>query len=142
MPIDPRHAVRALIGLTGFGVLSAGIGTVMAVSMHGGGVPAGYLEGTPFRSFVLPGLILGGIVGGTQLISAIALSRRRPSALRWTAIAGFGMLLWLFTELAMLQHFSWLQAVYFAFGVVELVLVFALLGLVPRVMVRWSHAPP
>ena len=142
MTIDPRHAVRALIGLTGFGVVSAGIGTVMAVSMHGGGVPAGYLEGTPFRSFVVPGLILGGIGGGTQLMAAITLVRRRPSALLWTAIAGFGMLSWIFTELAMLQHYSWLQTVYFAFGVVELVLVFALLGLVPRVMVRWCQTLP
>lgn len=99
-----------------------------------------YLEGTPFRSFLVPGLILGGIVGGTQLVATIALSRRRRSALLWTAIAAFGMLLWIFVELAMLQHYSWLQTVYFAFGVVELVLVLALLGIVPRMMERWSPA--
>ncbi len=140
MPIDPRHAVRTLLGLAVFGVLSAVIGTVLAVAQQGAGVPISYLAGTPFRSFLVPGLILGGIVGGTQLVAAITLARRRHSALLWSAIAAFGMLLWIFIELAMLQHYSWLQAVYFAFGIVQLVLVLALLGLVPRIMERWRPA--
>jgi hypothetical protein len=137
MPIDPRYAVRALIGLTVFGVLSAGVGTVLAIGQQGAGVPASYLAGTPFRSFLVPGLILGGIVGGTQLAAAITLVQRRRSALLWSAIAAFGMLLWIFVELAMIQHYSWLQTIYFMFGIIELVLVLALLGLVPAVMARW-----
>jgi hypothetical protein len=137
MPIEPRYAVRVLIGLALFGLVSAGIGTVLAVAQDGAGVPASYLAGTPFRSFLGPGLILGG-VGGTQLAAAVALWRRWDTALLWTAIAAFGMLLWIFVELAMIQHYSWLQSLYFAFGVVELVLVLALLGIAPRVMRRWD----
>lgn len=137
MPIDPRHAVRALIVLTVFGVLSAVIGAVLAIAQQGGGVPAAYLAGTPFRSFLVPGLILGGVVGGTQLAAATSLAQRGRFALLWSAIAAFGMLLWIFIELAMLQHYSWLQSVYFAFGILELILVLALLGLVPPVMMRW-----
>jgi hypothetical protein len=34
-------------------------------------------------------------------------------------------------ELAMMQQFSWLQAAYFILGGLELLLVFALLGIVP-----------
>jgi hypothetical protein len=141
MPIDPRYAVRALIGLAGFGLISAAIGTVLAIAQQGGGVPASYLAGTPFTSFLVPGLILGGIVGGTQFVAALALWRRWPTALVWAAIAAFGMLLWIFIELAMIKHYSWLQTAYFALGVVELVLVLALLGIAPGVMRRWGPEP-
>jgi hypothetical protein len=47
-----------------------------------------------------------------------------------SAIAGFGMLIWIFVELAIIRRYSWLQAAYFALGVMELILVFALLGIV------------
>jgi hypothetical protein len=57
-------------------------------------MPTSYLAGSPFTSFLVPGLILGGIVGGTQLAAAIALIRRARSALLWSAVAGCGMLRW------------------------------------------------
>ncbi len=132
LPLGSCQARRALLGLTVFCAVSAAIGTVMALALQGAGVPVAYLAGTPFRSFLVPGLILGGLVGGTQLVAAISLWQRRRVSLLWSAIAAFGMMLWVFVELAMLQHYSWLQAVYFALGVVELVLVLVLLGIVPR----------
>lgn len=138
MPIDPRYAIRALIVLECLGVVSAAIGTVMAIGQDGGGVPLSYLDGTPFTSFVVPGMILGGIVGGTQLVAAFALWRRWSAGLLWSAIAAFGMLLWIFIELAMIQHYSWLQSTYFAFGIVELILVLAALGIAPAAMRRWD----
>lgn len=132
-----RIAVRVLIGCAWFGVISAAIGTVMAVAQNGAGVPIAYLDGSPFDSFVVPGIILGAVVGGTQFATAIALHRRWRFALLTAAIAAFGMLLWIYVELAMIQLYSPLQSIYFAFGIVELVLVLALLGIAPNVMPRW-----
>ncbi len=132
MPVSPVHLLRVLIALTTFGVLSAAIGTVMAIGMDGAGVPPSLLEGSPFHSFVMPGLILGAIVGGTQFVAAVALVRRMRAALLLAAVAGLGMLIWIFVELAVIRHFAWLQAVYFGFGIVELVLVLLLLGIAPR----------
>jgi hypothetical protein len=136
--------VRALIGLAAFGVLSAAIGTVMAIGMDGAGVPASVLDGSPFHSFVAPGIILGAIVGGTQLAAAVALVRHARAALLLAAVAAFGMLIWIFVELAVMQHYAWLQAVYFGFGVVELVLVLLLLGIAPRAVtpLRAESAAP
>jgi len=64
---------------------------------------------------------------------------------RWHIIlathpAGFGMLIWIFVELAMIRQYSWLQAVYFARGVLELSLVLALLGIAPVLFepLRWQ----
>jgi hypothetical protein len=130
LPLPDRVVTRLLAALTLFGALSAVAGAVLAIAANGAGVPLGYLADSPFPSYAVPGVILGVVVGGTQLAAAIALLRKQRSALLLSAIAGFGMLIWIFVELAIIRRYSWLQAAYFALGVMELILVFALLGIV------------
>ena len=132
-PLSSGLLIRVLVALEVFGALSAMIGAVFALALHGGGVPVEYLANSPFSSFVVPGLVLGIVVGGTQTVAAVALVARRQHALLLSAVAGFGMLIWIFVELAVIQHYSWLQGVYFAHGVLELLLVLALLGVAPSV---------
>jgi hypothetical protein len=52
-----------------------------------------------------------------------------------SAVAGFGMLIWIFAELAIIRQYSWLQALYFGLGAMELIFVLALLGIVPALVV-------
>ncbi|MET0928638.1 MAG: hypothetical protein ABWX74_03925 [Aeromicrobium sp.] len=132
-PISSSSTAWALECLLIFGTVSAGIGTFLALAMGGGGFPLELLEGTPFKSPTAPGLLLGVGIGGTQLGAAVALMRRAPSSLLLSGVAGTAMLIWIFTEVAMLDGFQWLQAFYFAVGIVEIVLVLALLGIRPEV---------
>jgi hypothetical protein len=128
--------VRILTVLLGFGALSAFVGSVLAIWLNGAGVPLEYLATSPFTSYVIPGLVLGLVVGGTQLAAAIALRTCRSVALPLSAVAGFGMLIWTFVELAMIKQYSWLQTAYFALGGLELILVLALLGIIPALVER------
>ncbi|SEM68165.1 hypothetical protein E3O25_15075 [Cryobacterium sp. TMT1-3] len=125
---------RVLVGLLVFGAVSACAGAVLGIAANGAGVPLSYLAGTPFSSYVVPGLILGIVVGGTQLASAVALLAHWRVALILSTIAGFGMVIWVFAELAVLTEYSWLQTLYFGLGAVELIAVLALLGVVPRLV--------
>jgi hypothetical protein len=131
LPVPSRIVARLLVALTLFGALSALTGAVLAVAANGAGVPLEYLANSPFPSYAVPGLILGAVVGGTQLAAAIALLRRQRLALLLSAIAGFGMIIWIFVELAIIRQYSWLQSAYFALGALELILVLALLGIIP-----------
>ncbi len=70
------------------------------------------------------------MIGGTQSLAAVLLIRRRPSALLWAAVAGFGMIVWIFVETGLIRGLSWLQVLYFATGTLQLVLVLVLLGVV------------
>ncbi len=70
---------------------------------------------------------------GTQAAAAIALLTRRHWALLAAAVAGFAMLIWIFTEVAIIGYF-WLQSVYFGLGMLELILVLALLGVAPGIV--------
>jgi hypothetical protein len=133
-PASNHVVVWTLTALVAFGALSAVVGAVLAITANGAGVPLEYLKNSPFSSFFIPGLILGVVVGGTQLAAAIALLARRGIALLLSTVAGFGMLIWIFIELAMMQQFSWLQGAYFTLGGLELVLVLALLGIVPALV--------
>ena len=121
-------ARRALIGLLVFGAVSAVAGGVLGVALNGAGVPLDYLQGTPFSSYVIPGLILGVAVGGTQSVAAIAVWRTAPWGMAAASVAGFGMIIWIFVELAILTEYSFLQSIYFAVGLVELLLVLRMSG--------------
>lgn len=110
---------RTLVVLLVFGAVSSFGGGVLGVFFGGAGVPLGYLEGTPFTTFVVPGLILGVVVGGTQAVAALGLLRRHPWSGLGAAVAGFGMIIWIFVELALIGEFSWLQVVYLALGIAE-----------------------
>lgn len=132
IPSRPLRIV--LIALMSFGTASALLGAVMGVLFDGAGVPVEYLTGSPFTSYLVPGLILGVVVGGSQAIAALALIRRARSALMSSAVAGFGMLIWIFAELAIIGEYSWLQTLYFSLGALQVTAMAALLGIAPRIV--------
>ncbi|WP_139003365.1 hypothetical protein [Arthrobacter crystallopoietes] len=126
--------VRALVALLLFGAVSALAG---GIGIAGFGVGAEYLARTPFPSLLIPGLILILVVGGTQLAAAVLLIAKKASALLLAGVAGFGMVIWIFVELVLMAEYSWLQSLYFGLGILELVLVYALLGIAAPIVGRW-----
>ena len=88
--------------------------------------PPEYLQGSPFDSYVLPGIILALVLGGVHLVAFSMLLRRHRWAHFAAAAAGFDALIWIFVQMVYIP-FSPLQAVYFLAGIAELG--FLLLGL-------------
>jgi hypothetical protein len=141
LPLSSKKFSGVLVALLIFDAVSCFGGAVLAIFFNGAGVPLEVLEGTWFQSsFMVLGLILGIILGGTHAVAAFALMTRRHWSLLASAAAGFAMLIWTFTELAMIGY-SWLQSVYFGFGTLELILVLALLGIAPTVVSPWRASP-
>ena len=134
LPLSNHIVVKALAALAVFGALSAFVGAALFIAVNGAGVPLEYLAHSPFSSYFVPGLVLGVVVGGTQVAAAVSLIAKQFAALMLSAIAGFGMLIWVFVELAIIRQYSLLQAAYFGLGGLELILVLALLGLVPALV--------
>jgi hypothetical protein len=130
-----RLARWTLLIVTAFNALSAVGGGIAVVATGGMGMPVSMLAGGPFTSFALPGVILLVVVGGTQTTALVLLLARRAPALLWAAIAGFGMVIWIFVETGIIAGISALQVIYFVTGILQLALVLALLGitrLLPR----------
>lgn len=98
-------------------------------------IPDSFLEGSPFDSFVVPGLALALVVGGTHLLAFVMAARRMRWAMLASAVAGFGVLIWIFVQMVYIP-FSALQATYFGLGIAELAAVLVQLD----VLHPWAHA--
>lgn len=103
----------------------------VAVSAVGGGlslvfgktdIPLSELSG--FSSFLIPGLVLTLVVGGTNAIAGIAVLRKSKRAVEWSATAGFSLMIWFFVELYLVSGHNFLQVIYFSLGILLLILTF------------------
>jgi len=141
-----RRAGRpvALIGLTvlffveGVGALFGGI--PMLVHPHEGplGMPLDQLSGSPFGSFLIPGLLLTLVLGVYPLLAALLVWWRpnwkamapleRLTGRHWTwsvgVTAGLAMMIWIAVQVAMLEMRHPLQAVIAAIGLVVVSVIF------------------
>lgn len=88
---------------------------------------AQYLEGSPFASYFVPGVLLAVALGGLHLVAFVMVLRRHPWAHFISAAAGFDALIWIFVQMVFIP-FSALQAVYFIAGAAELGFVLLALG--------------
>ncbi|RIJ76575.1 hypothetical protein D1871_11865 [Nakamurella silvestris] len=95
------------------------------------GLPLRLIESTGLNSYLWPGIILLVVIGGTQTVAVVAELRHRSTGLFWSAVAGLGMLIWIFVELAIMGEFTPLHGIYFVTGMAQVVLVLALLGVLP-----------
>lgn len=105
-------ASTMLIAVTAFAAVSAVGGGIGVVATNGLGIPLAYLRTTPFSSYVIPGLILGMVVGGSALVATILVVLRHP----WGDVVSFGagaiMVGWIIGEILLLRQLTWLQGVY------------------------------
>lgn len=86
------------------------------------GVDRDWLDGSPFGDYVVPRLILGVIVGGSQLLAAAAVWRRAPG--RRVAAPGAAVVLmgWIVVQVAIIGYVSALQPIVLAYALAELAL--------------------
>lgn len=128
--------VQAFVAVTSvLGGAALIAGSVLDMSGTPLAIPTSYLEGSPFSSFVVPGLALMLIVGGTHIAAFVMVARRMRWAMLAAAIAGFGVLVWIFVQMVYIPY-SPLQLTYFVLGLAELAAVFVQLD----VLHPWSHA--
>lgn len=97
--------------------------------------PSEYLAGSPFESYLVPGLLLAVVLGGVHLVAFVMVLRRHRWSHLMSAVAGFDALIWIFVQMVFIP-FSPLQLVYFAVGLAEVGLVLLGLGVLRRLVAR------
>jgi len=102
--------------------------------------PPAWLAGTMFGSYLIPGLILAVVVGGSASAAMFATLCERDAGRLFSGVAGGILLGWLVGEplilppVAFAPQFWWLEAIYVAAG---------LMMLVPAAAIRWAvHKSP
>jgi hypothetical protein len=113
-----RLVLAALEGSTGIAALG-GLGYALAGAPA---VPTAWLDRTPFRDYRVPGLVLGGVVGGTMLTASASVVRRDPHARALSTVAGLTLTAWIAAQVGMIGPRSWLQPAFFGVGLATIAL--------------------
>jgi hypothetical protein len=103
--VNPFVAVTAVVG-----------GLALVTGLEGDRFPLKLLESTPFSSYVLPGLILTVVVGGSATLAVIALLHGLDNGASVSIVAGAILMGWIIGEALLLHQPSWFEAFYFALG--------------------------
>ncbi len=107
------------IVVSAFVAFSAIRGGIALISTGGLGMSTELLNGV-LPSYTIPGIILVTIVGGTHLLSAVALIRKRDYSSILLFISGCGLAIWLFTQLYIMKTPHFLQIINFTFAIFEI----------------------
>jgi hypothetical protein len=112
---------KTLKGILLFNALSAiggGVGLVTGALP----VPVTLLRHTSLDSFVIPGLFLGVVIGGSALAGAIAQRAHASRARLMSFVSGVIMVGWIAGETVLVRGFSVLQGLYLLTGLLVVVL--------------------
>lgn len=109
-----RKIISFLEFLVGLSAIAGGYGLI---TTNGLGMPVVWLKDSVFTSFIYPGIVLLFIVGGTYIISAVCVWKKKIYMNEAQIITGFALMIWIFTEMYIIKQPHILQVVYFGIGI-------------------------
>ena len=117
-------ALAAALLFQGLSGLVGGIGLVADPSGALFQFPASWLDGSPFRDYLIPGLILLVVLGAGPLIALVAVWRKLPWARRAAQLVGVALIVWIAVEVVVIgyQPEPPLQLIYEGVGLLILLL--------------------
>ena len=110
----------ALEVFTALGAIPVGLMLLTDPTGAGVGFPSGWIEATPFGSYLVPGLYLFAMNGVAMLVLAALSIQRHRWAPGLTVTLGAGLLIWIAVQVVVMPETSALQA---AFGAIGLTLI-------------------
>jgi hypothetical protein len=116
LPLAAKVSI-VLLAVMGIAALPSGWGLMHpAADGTALGMPPEWLQGTPFPSFFIPGLILFALFGiGALATAALALVRSWPAPYFSFAL-GVGLIIWIAVQLLVLRRYFFLQPVMAVWG--------------------------
>jgi hypothetical protein len=109
----------AMVGVNGSAAATAiGGGIALAAGWEADRFPRSWLSDTPFDTYLMPGVLLTGVVGGSAAVATVATLRGAPSAPRLSVLAGTIMIGWIGAEAIVLPApaRSWTELFYLVTG--------------------------
>jgi menaquinone-dependent protoporphyrinogen oxidase len=120
--LPPLRPARGLLAtaclLTGITAFAGGLALVTSPDGALVHMPTSVLSHSPFSTFLIPGLLLLLVVGGSNVIAGWLVMRDRLRANAWAFAGGAALLGWIVTEMVMLRTVNVLQFVYFGMSVI------------------------
>ena len=103
--ISNRYLLATILGVVALSSFGGGLYGMMRAKY----IPLEWLEGSVFRDYFIPSLILFLIVGGLSLVAAIIVIRAHRMARRIAFIDGIVILIWIVFQMNIIGYVSWMQ---------------------------------
>lgn len=127
-----RNILLILLAFLGLGAIGGGGVLIISPSGKLMGMPLSMLDHSPFKSFLIPGIILFLFLGIAPLLLIIALLKKSASKIAerinffkdmhwswsYTIYMGFTLIFWIQIEMMFLSAVSWLHTFYMFLAVV------------------------
>lgn len=98
-----RITLAVIEAFIGVGAISGGIALLIGVFDQW--LLVAFLQGTPFRDYTIPGLVLTIFIGGGMVLAAVAQFIQRQWSVLFSVAMGFVMIGWEIAEIAMIDRF-------------------------------------
>lgn len=105
--------------------LGAVYGGVMLISDPTGwkiGMHTGMLKHSPFKDFLVPGIILFIVLGLGSLVTCAMATLHTPRYSLWIIFFGFAIAIWISVQMLMLREVYFLQVLFGAIGITLMIL--------------------
>ncbi len=102
--------------------LPAGFLLVQAPDGSSLGLPPGLIAGSPFDSYLIPGLVLFIVLGGFNALLFILLLRKSGTFFYPSALMGLALVIWILLQAYWIGWVSFLQPFYLLIGLIQLTL--------------------
>jgi hypothetical protein len=106
-------------------------GLLIISSPDGGGIlnlQLSLLKNTPFKNFLVPGIILTVFVGITNLLAVFFNIQRHANRYNWAMAGGLMLCGWIIVQMILLNVTSWLQFIYLGTGLQVMLIAYQLKG--------------
>lgn len=116
------YGLGVLQTFIGLGAVGGGLGLALEPSGANLGIPLELLEGSPFSTYLIPGIVLLGVNGLGSLAGAAASFMRLRHAGETAMALGLFLVAWIVLQVYWFAGVHWLHALYFGLGWLELLL--------------------
>ena len=86
------------------------------------------LDGTPFKNFMVPGILLTGIVGGVNLVAVFFNMQRHSNRYNWAIAGGMVISGWIIIQMLLIHAARWLHFIYLGIGLLIILIAYQLKG--------------
>ncbi len=107
--------------LAGLFMLSNPDGAIMRL-------PHSLLDGTPFKDFQIPGILLAALVGGVNFLAVLYNLQQHRNRYNWAIGGGIMICGWVIVQMILMWSLHWLQFAYLGVGVLTILVAYQLKG--------------
>ncbi len=120
-----------LIILVSFIAITSTLSGLMMMSDPDGGIlnlSVQLLQPTPFKSYLLPGILLTGVVGLVNIAAVYTNIMRSSSRYNWSLFGGITITGWIVAQMILIQSMHGLHFIYLCAGLLIILMAYQLKG--------------